>query len=147
MTNTPFYTSVARYGSKLLYRGYNHEGQRVERRIPFKPTLYMQSKNQDSEWKALDGTPVESMQFDSMREAKDFMEKYSGVTNFKVYGNTNYVHKYITERFTRNVDFNRNMIDVCNIDIEVASDEGFTFLEQAANPVMSIVLKSSCCGY
>lgn len=147
MTNAPFYTSVARYGNSLLYRGYNHEGHRVERKIPFKPTLFMQSKNKDSDWKALDGTPVESMQFDSMREAKEFMEKYRDVTNFKVYGNTNYVHQYITERFPRNIEFNRNLIDVCNIDIEVASDDGFPFPEQAAHPVISIALKSSRRGY
>jgi len=147
MTNAPFYTSVARYGNSLLYRGYNHEGHRVERKIPFKPTLYMQSKNKNSDWKALDGTPVESMQFDSMREAKEFMEKYSDVTNFKVYGNTNYVHQYITERFPRNIEFNRNLIDVCNIDIEVASDDGFPFPEQAGHPVISIAIKSSRRGY
>ena len=40
-----FYTNIDRYGNKLLYRGYDSEGKRVQKRVPYKPTLYLQSKN------------------------------------------------------------------------------------------------------
>ena len=67
-----FYTSVERFGNSLLYRGYGANGNKIFQRIKYKPTLYISSKKADTKWKALDGTPVEPMYFDSMREAKEF---------------------------------------------------------------------------
>lgn len=136
-----FYTSVSRYGSNILYRGYSN-GSPVQQRIKFKPTLYVQSQK-ESEWKSLDGVNVEPMQFDSMREAKDFMELYKGVNGFNIYGNTNYVAQFIQERWSGDIEFDPNVINIVNIDIEVASDEGFPEPDQAYHPVISIALKSN----
>lgn len=136
-----FYTSVSRYGSNILYRGYSN-GSPVQQRIKFKPTLYVQSQK-ESEWKALDGVNVEPMQFDSMREAKDFMDLYNGVKGFNIYGNTNYVAQFIQERWSGDIEFDPNVINIVNIDIEVASDEGFPEPDQAYHPVISIALKSN----
>lgn len=136
-----FYTSVSRYGSNILYRGYSN-GSPVQQRIKFKPTLYVQSQK-ESEWKSLDGMNVEPMQFDSMREAKDFMELYKGVNGFNIYGNTNYVAQFIQERWSGDIEFDPNVINIVNIDIEVASDEGFPEPDQAYHPVISIALKSN----
>jgi len=136
-----FYTSVSRYGSNILYRGYSN-GSPVQQRIKFKPTLYVQSQK-ESEWKSLDGVNVEPMKFDSMREAKDFMELYKGVNGFNIYGNTNYVAQFIQERWSDEIEFDPNVINIVNIDIEVASDEGFPEPDQAYHPVISIALKSS----
>jgi DNA polymerase elongation subunit (family B) len=136
-----FYTNVSRYGQNILYRGY-HNGSQIEHKIKFKPTLYAQSKN-DTEWKSLDDVNVDSIQFDSMRDAKDFMTMYKDVNGFKVYGNTNYVSQYIQERWPNDIEFDPKLINIVNIDIEVASDEGFPEPDQAYYPVISIALKSS----
>ena len=79
-----FYTSIDRYGSALLYRGYSN-GQRVKKRIPFKPTLYVSGKG-DSGWSTLDGRSVEPIQFETMREATEFTKRYQHIDTFKVYG-------------------------------------------------------------
>ena len=136
-----FYTSVVRYGNNILFRGYRNDGKKVQAKIPFKPTLYVQSNRRESGWKGIDGALVEPMKFDTMREATDFMKRYEGVDNFKIYGMNNYVTQFITEEFPNDIEFNREWIDTCTIDIEVASDDGFPEPKYADKPVISITLK------
>lgn len=138
-----FYTNVTRYGNKILYRGYTDKGRREEKKIPFKPTLFVQSNKKESGWKSLFGHNVEPVKFDSMSEAGEFVKKYEDVENFKIFGNTNYVAQFITESFPEVIDFNPKYIDVGNIDIEVASDEGFPEPDEAKYPVISIAYMSS----
>jgi len=76
-----FYTNISRYGNNLLYRGYD-DGRRVKRKIPFKPTLYVKGKG-GSKFTSLDGVNVDPIKLDSMRDAKEFVEKYKEVENFK----------------------------------------------------------------
>ena len=67
-----FYTNVVRAGNKILYRGYE-SGSRVERRIPYTPTLFVESNRATGKYKTLYGKSVEPMQFGDMREASYFM--------------------------------------------------------------------------
>ena len=140
-----FYTSVHRYSNQILYRGYNDNGVLVTEKVKFKPTLHVRSSNKSSTY-ALDGTPVEAMTFDTMKEASDFIKLYDGVQNFKIYGNTNYVAQFIAKRFPDDVKFDISHIAVGNIDIEVASDDGFPHPDQANHPIISIAYKSSKSG-
>ena len=136
-----FYTSVERFGNQLLYRGYS-DGQQVKKKIPFKPTLFVNGDN-GSGWSSLDGRSVEPMTFDSMRDATDFTKRYEHVDNFKTYGMNNFVSQFIAEKFPVEIKYNRDDIIVSTIDIEVASDEGFPEPDQADYPVISIAIKSS----
>lgn len=136
-----FYTSVNRYGNNLLYRGYQ-DGRRVKKKIAFKPTLYVKGKG-NSQFTSLDGTNVDAIEFGSMREAKEFTERYSDVENFNVYGNTNYIAQFIAHEFPNEIKFERNKIRVHTIDIEVASDQGFPEPNQALHPVIAIAIKDS----
>jgi len=137
-----FYTSVARYGNSLLYRGYNDSGRRVQKKVKFKPTLYIPS-NKELGWKSIDGRDVAPMVFDSMRDAKEFSDRYKDVSDFKVYGTQNYIHQYITETFPDELVFNRAFINVCSIDIEVESDDGFPYPEDALKPINAICVKNN----
>jgi DNA polymerase elongation subunit (family B) len=78
-----------------------------------------------------------------MKEAQEFMGKYEDVSNLKVHGNINFVAQFINERFPNEIEPRLAFIDVGNIDIEVASDDGFPRPEQAAHPIISIAYKSS----
>ena len=142
MNQMNFYTSVARQGNNILMRGYQADGKRLQSKIPFKPTMYVQSNTNQTTWKGLDGTPVEPVKFDSMSETQDFIARYEGVQNFKVFGMNNYVYQYITEMMPDKISFNREWIDVCTIDIEVASDEGFPEPNVADHPVIAITMKT-----
>ena len=139
---TKFYTNVSRYGNNLLYRGYE-DGHRVKKKIKFKPTLYVKGKG-NSEFTSLDGINVDPIKFDSMRDAKDFCEKYEGVNNFTIYGNQNYIAQFVAEEFPNEIKFDRNKIRIHNFDIEVDSaGQGFPEPSEAKFPVTSICLYDS----
>ena len=138
MTN--FYTNVSRYGNMLLYRGVEN-GKKVSKRIKFKPTLFVSTPKGD--WQSLDGQPCAPMQFDSMRDAKEWIDTNKNTAGRTIFGNDRYISQFINEQFPGNIEFNRNQINVTTIDIEVASDEGFPEPDAADNPVISICLKNN----
>ncbi len=142
MNQPMFYTSVVRYGNNILFRGYAENGKKIQTKIPYKPTLFVQSDKNISGWKGIDGVSVEPMKFDSMKEATEFQKRYDDIPNFKIYGMNNFVSQFIAEMFPTPIQFKREWVDVCTIDIEVASDEGFPEPDKADHPVISISLKS-----
>jgi DNA polymerase elongation subunit (family B) len=138
-----FYTSFVRHRGRILYRGYSANGTRIHNAVKYKPTLFIPSKDKNSEWTSIDGSPVEPMDFDSMSKAKEWLEQYKGVSGFTVYGTTNYASQFITEKFPGHVPFDYNFIRVGNIDIEVHSTEGFPEPEEAKWPITAITLKNN----
>jgi DNA polymerase elongation subunit (family B) len=137
-----FYTNVSRLGDNILYRGFEN-GKRIEERIPFQPVLFVESQNSTGKYKTLQGVSVEPVQLDSMREAKQFLERYKHVEGFGVHGQTNYVSQFISNRFPNDIKFNQEQINIATIDIEVASDAGFPEPDEAAHPVISITIKNN----
>ena len=137
-----FYTNVTRYGSNLLYRGYNDFGKRIHKKVRFKPKLFVAS-TKEKVWKSIDGTYVSPIEFDTMGDAKEFVKQYDGVHNFKIYGTQNYIHQFITESFPEEISFNRDSINVTSIDIEVASDDGFPFPDKAEHPIIAICTRNN----
>jgi len=139
-----FYTNVARYGNQILYRGYTDNGTPITQKYKFCPTLFVPNNGgKESEWTTMEGQSVAPMQFDSMGDARDFMQQYEDVIGFKFWGNTNYIHQFITSKFPSDIKFDRSFLNVANIDIEVYSDAGFPTPEEAAHPITAITLKTS----
>ena len=134
-----FYTSVERYGNRILYRGYDG-AERIQKRVPFKPTLFVEGKG---DWSTLEGKQVAPLELDSMKDATDFIKRYENIDTVKIYGMNNMVHQFITYAFPNDVNFDPNQIVVSTIDIEVASDQGFPEPDVANHPVISICIKSS----
>lgn len=113
-----FYTSIDRMGDKILYRGWDENGIRVEQRIPYKPTIYLEAKPASrSEWTALDGTRVDPLKLESLSEMRDFLKTYEGVSSMKVYGNTKPIPSFIQSFFPEEIKFKRHLIDVGSLDI------------------------------
>lgn len=137
-----FYTSVDRHGSNILFRGYNN-GKAVKKKIAFKPTLYIPSQK-PTQFKTLYGQYAASVDFDSIPECYDFCKKYSEVENFTIYGTQNYVHQLISDMFNEDgCQWDYNLVNVTSIDIEVQSDSGFPYPNQARWPVTAITMRSS----
>ena len=136
-----FYTNVSRYGNMLLYRGYDN-GKRIQQKIKYKPTLYV-STNRPTNWKSLDDTPVGEVHFDSMREANEWVQRNKDVAGRDIFGNTRYISAFINDEFPGHIDFNRNLINVTTIDIEVQSDDGFPEPDRADNVVTAICIKNN----
>lgn len=144
-----FYTNIERFGDHLLYRGYDGT-ERVSKRIPFKPTLFVRgdgpASGEGGGWKNIHNQPVSPITFDSMKEANEFIKRYAGVGNMEVFGQENFINQFITQRFPEKIKFDESRIHRVCIDIEVASDEGFPEPEHANHPVISIALKSNRSG-
>ena len=140
---TSFYTSVERFGSTILHRGYEN-GRRFSRKVDFQPTLFIPTKDADAEYRTLLGKhPVKEKQFDTMSEAKDFVEKYKDVSGFQIYGNTNFVHQFIQKVYPTDIQFDMSHINIFNFDIEVDISEKLPDMETADNEITSIAIKSS----
>ncbi len=143
MILTGFYTSVERLGNKLLYRGYDGDGKKISHRIAYKPTLYLKSPKTDTAWKALDGTPVEPLQFGSMKEVKEFEKSYKGVPDFCLYGNTRHIPAFIQNQFPNEIVYHRDLVDVASLDIETSYGDGFPEADNPINEILTIAYKSS----
>ncbi len=143
MILTGFYTSVERLSNKLLYRGYDDEGKKITHRIAYKPTLYLKSQKTVTDWKALDGTPVEPLQFGSMKEVKEFEKSYKGVPDFCLYGNTRHIPAFIQNQFPNEIVYHRDMVDVASLDIETSYGDGFPEVDNPVNQILTIAYKSS----
>ena len=137
-----FYTSVDRQASSILLRGYK-DGRRHVERIPFKPTLFPTTPKVQTDWKTIDGRNVEPIQFDTMREANEFLRKYEDVDGMQIHGQNNFIYQFITQVWADNIQFNRDLINVTTLDIEVESEEGFPEPEQANYPIISITTKNN----
>ena len=140
-----FYTSVTRFGNSFLYRGYDDRGKQVSKKEYFKPKLFVPSK-EDTGWRGLDGTMIGAVEFDDMRQAKNWMEQYSDVSSFNIYGHTNFTHQYITSKFPRDIEFDRDIINVTTIDIETEYNDGFPEPKNADQKITAITIKNNIDG-
>lgn len=137
-----FYTSVERYANTILWRGYEN-GKPFSKKVKFQPTLYHASKKQ-TDFKSLIGSKyLEPKTFDTMGDARDFIEKYKDVSGFELYGNSHYVTQFIQERYPNHIDFDMSLINIFNFDIEVDISDGYANIETADKEITSIAIKSS----
>ena len=54
---TAFYTNVERYGSNILWRGYEN-GKAFSRRVKFQPTLYLPTKQDTPFYSLIGNRPI-----------------------------------------------------------------------------------------
>ena len=135
-----FYTNVQMVGDHFLVRGYEN-GRHFATREKFYPTLFVPS-NKETEYKTLEGDYVESIDPGTVRDCREFIKKYDGVQNFKVYGNDRYIYQYISEMYPEEeVKFDTTKIKISTIDIEVKSENGFPDVESAAEEVLLITVQ------
>jgi DNA polymerase elongation subunit (family B) len=135
-----FYTSVLPYRGRLLVRGVNHDGSHKKFRINYKPSLFIPS-GKESKYKTLDGRNVGKVTFESIPEAKKWIEQYKGVSDFKYYGNTKYQYPFIADEFPDKIDWDIKQIRILTIDIECESENGFPNPDEADQPLISITVK------
>ena len=89
-----FYTNVLQWGNTLLVREVKN-GQRQNSTIRYSPTLFS-PVNQHTGYKTLDGQHVLPQMFDTMKEAKQWVEDRKDQPDL-VYGNTQYAYCYISD--------------------------------------------------
>ena len=135
-----FYTNVQMVGDNFLVRGVEN-GRHFATREKFYPTLFVPSKSK-SKYKTLEGEYVESVEPGSVRDCREFIKRYDGVENFKIYGNDRYIYQYISEKYPEDeIKFDVSKIKITTIDIEVKSENGFPDVESAAEEILLITLQ------
>ena len=135
-----FYTNVFQLGNDLLIRGYEN-GKHFTTREEFYPTFFIPSKK-ESKYKTLDGLNVEPIRPGTIRDCRDFLEKYDGVNGFKIYGNDRVVYQYIAEKYPEEeIKFDISKIKLITIDIEVAAESGFPDVFNCAEELLLVTVQ------
>ena len=135
-----FYTNVFLIGNSILIRGYE-DGKHFSDREEFRPTFFVPTKKR-SKWKTLDGTPVEPVKPGTIKDCREFREKYAQVQGFDIYGNDRYAHQYISEKYPEaEIKFDISKIKLITIDIEVAAESGFPDVFNCAEELLLITIQ------
>ena len=138
-----FYTNVIIFGDTALVRGYRN-GERVQYREKTSPSLYLVPANQSktSKYKTLDGRYAHKKKFDGVREARDFLQKYSDVEGMEVHGYERFVFQHIAQKHPTRVHYDMNLMSIWTIDIEVACENGFPDVEACQEDMLCITMKN-----
>ena len=134
-----FYTNVQNWAGKIYYRGIDSNGKHFKKKLDYYPTLYINSP-EPTEYKSLEGQYLAPIEPGTIRECRDFIKKYEGVDNFKIFGNTNYHYTFIADTFPDQLKYDLSTITIANIDIETGSENGFPNPETAPEPVTAITV-------
>jgi DNA polymerase elongation subunit (family B) len=133
-----YYTNIAIQGNNILYRGVKN-GRRVKEKIQYSPVLYLLTEK-ESEFKTLFGKNLMARRFNTIRDARDFVNGFEGVGNFPIYGNDRYEYAFIADEHKGQIDWDIRNISIAVIDIEVGSENGFPDPYKAEEPIISIAL-------
>lgn len=138
-----FYTNVSRLGNNILFRGYEN-GRRFSRKIEYEPFLFVDSQEQNTEYRSFIGhKPVQKKRFESINAAKNFAEKYKDVSGLNIYGTTDFVTQFIQEQYPNEIKFDFSKLHIFGFDVEVDISEKYPDMETADNRINSISIKSS----
>ena len=142
MSHKRFYTFARQYGNNIRVRGYDdRKGGYFSEKVPFRPTMYLPSKT-PTEYTTMDGQYVNPVQPGTIKETKQFIENYSGVSGMKVYGMERFLYQYLSEDYEGEIDYDPTKIKLWSLDIETASENGFPKPELAEEEVLLITLKN-----
>ena len=139
-----FYTSVYQRGDKIYMRGFD-KGLRISDIDYYKP--YMFIPKQGGKYKTLDGREVGKLNFDSINDAKDFVEKYKDVSNMEIFGINTFAYLYIFDNFKGDIDYDPQLVRIGTLDIECAADEGFPDIQKADKPITAITIRCNVRNY
>ena len=138
-----FYTYASQIFNKIYIREIDSKGEEYSETVNFTPTLYVPAPKEKANFRTLDHKPLANLQFPSIKECKEFADQYSGVSNFQIYGNTNYVFQYLSTHYSGDVQWDASKILIYTLDIEVASDDGFPDIRLANSPITALTIHNS----
>lgn len=131
-----FYTNFTSDWDNILITGYL-DGKKYREKIPYKPYLFVPG---DGEYRTVNGQRVSRFDFDSIKEAREFVRQYAEISNFDLYGLTDFPYVYINDKY-RQVEYDPSLIKVGNVDIETDSQNGYGDIQKADREIISITLK------
>ena len=138
-----FYKNVEQVGNKILVRAHEN-GTDVQFREDFKPSLFVSSNKEITDYKSLDGRPLRRVKPGSIADCRQFVQQYADIDEFEIHGNTRYLYQYINEKYPGDeIKFDSSLIRVFTIDIETAAENGFPDIQSADQEILLISLRDS----
>lgn len=123
----------------MLVRGYDDNGKLFFKQDnDFKPKIYLPSSNKNSKYKSLKNVPLEPFQAGTIKDVKEFIEKYKKVDNFDYFGMENWIINYAVENFSGKIQYDFNLINYAFFDIETTCEEGFPNVETANEEILIV---------
>lgn len=123
-----YYTNVSSQFGKIYYRGYSVDDDGTKRRrhakVPFAPTLYLNSDDIDSPYKSLYDKPLQAKKFASMPEARAFVKDYKDVMDIYGYEPSRFEYNFLATTFRDILEIGVDEVNVGSIDIETTSEHG-----------------------
>src|SRR6056300_700414 len=102
--------------------------------------MYHQYKDK-TKYKSLDNKYLIPKKFKSIKDAKEFIERYKGHEGF-AYGMERFNYQYISDYYPDDIDYDLKKIKIFTIDIEVACENGFPDPGDANEEVLCITIKN-----
>jgi DNA polymerase elongation subunit (family B) len=138
-----FYKNVEQVGNRILIRAHEN-GTDVQYREDFKPSLFVSSKKDVTDYKSLDGRPLRRVMPGRISDCRQFVQQYTDVEEFEIHGNTRYLYQYINDKYPGDeVKFDSSLIRVFTVDIETGAENGFPNIESADQEILLISLHDS----
>jgi len=134
-----FYTNVQCVGDNIMFRGVV-DGKRRSDKIEYYPTVFVPT-NKETKYSTLEGKKVGAVNPGSIKETRNFIKKYKGVSGFEIYGNDNFQYCYIGDIYGNGLEYDKDLISIIYLDIEVDSKNGFPDPDVASEEITAITIK------
>jgi len=135
-----FYTNVLQWGNQLFVRAVVN-GERQNFKVKYRPTLYSPVPGKETGYKTLNGVSVLPTEFDSIKEAKEWVESHKNQPEL-VYGNTQFAYNYIADTYKGDVKWDLDHLLMVTLDAEVQCSNGFPDPTAADEEMLSISIKN-----
>lgn len=136
-----FYTNVYTRGSKIYLLGYMN-GRRVKEQIDYKPYIF-EGTSKPSPYRNLAGRPVEKVEFESIGDARDYINRFSDTAGKTLYGLEQFQYVFINDEYPGQVEYDQSRISVVSLDIETDSSGGFPNIREADKAITAITVSKN----
>ena len=135
-----FYTAIYIIGNDIA-EIYYKDGKRHTRRVAFQPSLFAPSLTKTAIWHSLEGIPLDEWSPGSISDCKDVIDGYSTVSNFKIYGNTDWSAQYIAKTYPGEVQYDYKQLRIGFLDIETECEDGFPSITNPNERINAITIE------
>jgi len=136
-----FYSWAWQYGNQVFLRGVR-DGKRFTEKRTFKPTLYVRADG-DSPYRGLYGENIKPIQFGNNRDAKEFLDSYSQVQNYPIYGQTDLTYQFLSTEYQGDIEFDLSQLSIWSMDIETTAETGFPSVDNPTDKILLITLMNN----
>lgn len=118
-----FYLSVEQMGDTIYERFIDASGREQVRKTKYEPTMFQHAMaGVDSPYKDIYGKTCIRKDFDSIKDAKNWMQRMKDV-GMEALGMDDFRLAYISDTYRGEIDYDRDRIRIAAIDIEVTAPE------------------------